>query len=1414
MKKQLTLLVLVFSSILFLSYYFNITNKKYLKSNSHVSTLREKHTAFLNNSPFKKTLKLSKKERKATGLPPNKYYERMWELTMNPATGKPEPYKVLELQQKRNKKNKGLSNRNPGDAVSNSWEERGPNNVGGRTRVVLFDPNDVGVDVKDYSRVFAGGVSGGLWKNEDITDPNSSWTLIPDVPGNMNISCITVDPNNSFVWYIGTGEQYTAGAAVGNGVYKTEDGGETWNLINVNLAGGDTVGTDFAGLFFINDIIAWNHLDWDGLGNDRTEIFIGVGTHRYRDANPDNYLGFQNAGLYRSVNDGANWSRIESSNFELAGWNGYFILPNDFEISTDINTGNTTLWMGSIGTPGTNSGGGKIFSSTDGSTWTEAGVSPLPNSNRVELAVSNTTTSKLYALTEGTTNAGPHIYATTDAFTKPLDDPSPETYELAKPSDADTGIPANDFTRGQDFYNLVIEVDPTNDNIVYVGGIDLFRSTNSGTSWSQISKWSNNPGLSALTCSLVHADQHAFTFRPGNTNQAVIGNDGGVYFANGLSTSAGTSNAFSVRNNNYNVTQFYYGGYGPNAVNELIIAGAQDNGSQFINGASAGINSSVWASSGDGAYSTIDKDEDYMIVSYVYNDHTYLNLPNYTTGYTIDNGANSEGDFINQAGLDHNLDIMFSNGTDGSYQINRYTLGASSATKSQFSNALLTNAPTAFKVSPYTTASTTLLVGTADSKLLKLTNAQRVNTSNIGWEDIGGGSFIGSISDIEFGATEDEIFVTFHNYGVSSIWYTLNGGTNWLNKEGDLPDMPVKCILQNSLTPNEVIVGTELGVWATTNFNDASPNWTSSYNGMRDVKVVDLDLRSDNNILATTFGRGVFTGKFSNTDFNITADNNLVTTCTDTAVFNLNFNTNDTYNTLTTFSTSGEPAGVTINFSPTVLSTAGTFTLTVGNTSSLAVGEYPFTIIGTGNQSNTLDVILKVDDTVINIVNPTSPINEAADIAYFGTTFSWDTDIEATSYDFDIAIDAGFNTIIETTNTQNNSYTITSVLNSSTVYYWRVRSKNECIVADYSETQKFQTSTFQCFTSSSSPNATIPDGTDANIAGLAIETSINIPNSFAVSDVNIAINISHTYIQDLVISIISPDNITEVFLFDRECNSEDDMDVVYNDNASATITCASPVSGVAIPSTPLSSFNSITENSQGDWTLRVLDYYNEDTGTLNSWSIEICENQSITNSNLTKADPITVNSTIEYTLLQTDLNATSVGSSDAEQIYMLTDLPTKGDLKLNGTLLNIGDTFTQEAINSGFVSYLSTSGVTTTDAFKIDITNATNGFLPNEQLNINIDATSLSVDNQFFEKTKTAVFPTISNGEFSIISNTSLGKTTIEIFNINGQSVFINNLNLSSGNKENIITSGLASGVYILRLTAESAQGTKKIIIK
>ncbi|NJW54435.1 T9SS type A sorting domain-containing protein, partial [Salinimicrobium oceani] len=138
--------------------------------------------------------------------------------------------------------------------------------------------------------------------------------------------------------------------------------------------------------------------------------------------------------------------------------------------------------------------------------------------------------------------------------------------------------------------------------------------------------------------------------------------------------------------------------------------------------------------------------------------------------------------------------------------------------------------------------------------------------ANATWTNLTGSQFLGSISDIEFGSSEDELLVTFYNYGVRNVWYTSNANAanpTWVSKEGNLPDLPVLSILANPLNKEEVIIGTELGIWATENFSSNSPVWQQSYNGMSDVKVTDLDLKKGNNVVyAASYGRGMFSGRF------------------------------------------------------------------------------------------------------------------------------------------------------------------------------------------------------------------------------------------------------------------------------------------------------------------------------------------------------------------------------------------------------------------------------------------------------------------------------------------------------------------------------------------------------------------------
>ncbi len=825
-----------------------------------VEKLRAQHMELYENSPVAKTRNLSRDARKALGLPPNAYNEQMWELTMNPATGYPEPYKVTEL----NERLRAL--RVPGDASDNAWIERGPNNVGGRTRVVFFDPNDA-----SNSKVYAGAVSGGLWVTNDITT-NGGWTQVGGgLPGNINVSSYTIDPNDSNIWYIGTGEQYTAGAAVGNGLYKTEDGGVTWASVAIPPAGGGDINFNpanlfLSGIYYINDVQAWNNA-----GN--TDLFVAVGAHVYGDsAGPSNWLGLQNAGLYRLNGRNGNWSRIDAGMQYVVSGQNYNFIPNDIEVGAD-----NKLWMGTIGSPAFGEGG-RVFSSTTGGAWTLEYQVPVTSNatnssisgNRVEVATSATDADKIYLLVQknlsqdqgslpDTSTPRVDIILTEDAFATAT--------TVAIPNDPDSTVPSYDFTRNQAFYDLVIETDPTNDDIVYVGGINLHRSINNGASWVTISHWATGASTNG---SLVHADQHALTFRPGNSNQAIVGHDGGVSFAGDLSAVGNNLTAIYPVDDDYNVTQVYHMGVAPSTFNSnSFLGGTQDNGTPFFQGSSTTgpDGQSFDVSGGDGAFSFFDQvpTTGYFISSNTFDNQ--INLFDYNAGAyrTIASNSNNAGSFINPRALDSNLDLLYSNGPVGTlYRYEGLTalIPNVPAVRTDLTNALLNTSITALDVSPHTTTSTDLILGLVGSRLLRVINADTATPTwtNITPLDI---DFVGSVSDVQFGQTTNDIFVTMHNYNAESVWYSDDGGSSWTKKEGDLPDMPVKAILQNPLNLEEVIIGTELGVWRTDNFSAASPNWVQSYNGMSEVKVTDLQLRDDNAVFAATFGRGIYTGQFT-----------------------------------------------------------------------------------------------------------------------------------------------------------------------------------------------------------------------------------------------------------------------------------------------------------------------------------------------------------------------------------------------------------------------------------------------------------------------------------------------------------------------------------------------------------------------
>jgi len=687
--------------------------------------------------------------------------------------------------------------------------------------------------------------------------------------------------------YVGTGEGWGAASSRGAGIWKSTNGGTSFSQISSTTA-----------FYYINDLVVRNE-------GGTSVVYAAVAGGSYE----GQWHGVANEGLQRSVNGGTSWSQV------LPDVSGNPEKPTDLDIAAD-----NDLWVG-VDANSYGNGGGKIYNSSNGTTFS---LKHTNTAGRVNIACAPSDANYVYAAFE----AGNVM----NAFKRTTNDGGAWT-TMSEPADADGGIPNGDFTRGQAWYDLTLDVDPNNREVVMIGGVDIFKSPDGGASWAQTTHWYGGFGSQN-----IHADQHAIVYKPGSSNEIIFGNDGGIAYS---SIGVNGTPTISTRINSYNVTQFYAGAIHPTAGSNNMLAGAQDNGSQRYT--TAGVNSTTEATGGDGAFCHIDQTNgNFQTTSYVYN--VFYHSSNMGASFSQINSDQGTGKFINPSDLDNNQNILYTYKSQTSlYRVSNFESGSPSVGTVNITS--LNSTASHLSVSPYTTGTTTLFVGTDGGRVYKIINANGTPTKT----EITGASFpTGSVSCIEFGANENEMIVTFANYGVNSVWYTSTGGgaAGWTSIEGNLPDMPVRWALFNPTNYDEIILATEVGIWGTTNNNGTSTSWSATNSGLANVRVDMLQLRaSDNEVMATTHGRGVFTSSGFNGVTPFTAD------------FTADNVTPSTLQTVTfTDATNLSPNAWLWSFSPTTVTFQGGTTANSQHPQVRfdAVGAYTVTVLasdGTNNDS-------------------------------------------------------------------------------------------------------------------------------------------------------------------------------------------------------------------------------------------------------------------------------------------------------------------------------------------------------------------------------------------------------------------------------------------------------------------------------
>ncbi len=780
-----------------------------------------------------------------------------WEVSRlaDPATGRiPDNIRQLELAYAATLPNDLQVDRS---MASLTMTNRGPWNVGGRTRAF-------GIDVSDESRLLAGSCSGGMWIS---TNGGTSWSQTNTLSQLKNATCLVQDKRTTHTntWYYGSGEAYGASASsgsgayyLGDGVFKSTDGGMTWLPLSATSSGnpnGFTTGWQ----------LVWN-MAIDNSANDSIEeVYAAI-----------------YGGITRSLNGGTSWSTV-------IGGSSYF---------TDVQVSSTGVVYATCSDDGTQKG---IWRSDSGSAFTNILPVGFPTAyNRIVAGINPNNENEVYFLanTPGFGKVTYNYLGTPEwnSFWK---------YTYVSGSGAGAGgtwqdlsvnLPATggmfDKWGVQGSYDMVVRVKPGSSNVVYIGGTNLYRSTTGFQDSVNTTFIGGYEQFSALpvinSYANHHPDQHCIEFSPSNPDIMYSANDGGV-FKTMNDTAAAV--VWQSLNNGYLTSMFYTVAIDhATPGNNIIIAGAQDNGSWYTNTASP---TTPWVQprGGDGSYCAIaDGQSNYYfsIQNAKMMKATMDGAGNVTSFARIDPIGLKNPEFINPYTLDpNNNNYMYVAG--GKYLWRNDDLSgipmignwdSISTNWTQFVDSVpgsaMITAVTACK-----TPANRVYYGTDVKRIYRVDNANVGTPTPVDITSTTTTALFpnGYVSCIAVDPLDgNKVIVTFSNYGLNSVFYTEDGGTTWAKAGGNLdltsissPSVRWASILHVA-DGTVYLLATSIGLYATDTLMGTATVWVQQGTNTIGNSVCDMiDTRtSDGLVVVATHASGIYST-------NITSVNDIVT---------------------------------------------------------------------------------------------------------------------------------------------------------------------------------------------------------------------------------------------------------------------------------------------------------------------------------------------------------------------------------------------------------------------------------------------------------------------------------------------------------------------------------------------------------